>query len=306
LCWQGQENFDSTTAPDVAHLTALQKLDLECSFDRVQLCPSLLLHMQQLRHLQLWQFVVPMPALLAALRGMQQLQHLSLSLANGTQALEGADMKQYSAFTASPQLTHLHIDAVTHRSATFVSPMPLGAVQHIFPEGKQLPHLKQLHFNVAEDDWEQQSQYLELFGPDDLAVVAAACPALEQLWALGALQRDAQLAQLATMTSVTQLKIGGRYTDTAELVAAVAEMTQLQDLAAVVKPGLWPMDLGLLTQLMELRRLRLLACDVARPLGEGTALRGIGDLQLTSKVRKSCCASRFSCERQMSEFFACS
>jgi hypothetical protein len=36
--------------------------------------------MQQLRHLQLSQFIVALPALLAALRSLQQLQHLTYHL----------------------------------------------------------------------------------------------------------------------------------------------------------------------------------------------------------------------------------
>jgi hypothetical protein len=109
--WQGEEDLSSTTVPDVAHLTAMQRLRLECIGTVKQLRPSLLLQMQQLRFLQLSCFVMAMPALLGALRGMQQLQHLDLSFANNTQPLEGTDAQQYSAFTASSQLTHLRIAA---------------------------------------------------------------------------------------------------------------------------------------------------------------------------------------------------
>jgi hypothetical protein len=290
FCWQGDETLSSTAAPDLAHMTALQHLRLIGSGAGMRMCPSLLLQMRQLRHLQLSQLVVDMPALLAALRGLQQLQHLDVSLANGTWALEGAAMQQYSAFTALCQLTHLRVaveppgPGVEFDTGT---PLPVGAVQYIFPAGKQLPRLKQLHLGVSDDKyigarfgsrWKEESRYMELLGPGDLAVVAAACPALEQFWAIAAVVSNAQLADVARMTSVTQLKIGGHGLGAAALVAAVPQMPQLQDLSVVGVRDLEPKDLPPLTQLTALRQLRLSDCPGLEEMEEN------GELLFTSKV----------------------
>jgi hypothetical protein len=226
------------------------------------MCPSLLLRMPQLHHLQLSQSFIAMPALLAALRGMQQLQHLDLSVASSTPALAGAAMQQYAAFTASSQLTHLCIAAAI---VELYVPMPLGAVQHMFPENKQLPLLKQLHLGVEEEEWHEASWYMKLFGPGDVALVAAACPALEQFWAIAAVQGHAQLADLTRLTSVTQLKIGGLdWGDAAAAVlsAAVAEMTQLQDLSVVGVIDFEAKHVAPLTRLTALRRLRVFGCNL--------------------------------------------
>jgi hypothetical protein len=237
--------------------------------------------MQQLRHLQLSQFIIAMPALLTALRELQQLQHIDVCFGDDMGELDDAPMQQYSAFTASPQLTHLRIAAEQPRHPRrFPDALPPGAMQHIFPAGKQLPRLKQLHLNDAEADWHMKGKYMELLGPGDLAAIAAACPGLEQFWAIAAVEDDVQLIDLARMTSVTQLKIGGHYVDPAELSAAVAEMTQLQDLSVVGVIDLLPKDLAPLTQLTALRRLKLFDCS---------SLLARGELLLTSKVCKSCC-----------------
>jgi hypothetical protein len=199
-------------------------------------------------------------------------------------------MQQYSAFTVSSQLTYLRIAAdPPGYKVDFARPLPVGAVQHIFPAGKQLSRLKQLHFGVGEhygiddDGWNEDSHYMELLGPGDLALVAAACPALERFWAIAAVQKDAQLADLAKMTSVTQLAIGGNHLEAAELAAAVAKMTQLQDLSVVGMPDFGPTAAAPLTQLTALRRLRLWACYMEDCTFACEEL-------LTSKVRKAWCA----------------
>lgn len=155
--------------------------------------------MQQLRYLSLGEIAAGgLPVLLAALQSMQQLQHLQLH-GDSCTALAGSAKQQYAALTASSQLTKLSLYADDHILAC-------GAARHVFAAGKELPHLKRLVFGM--EDWDC-GDFPQLFGKGDLARLAAACPALEQLWALPCIHERADVANLALLTSVTELKVGG-------------------------------------------------------------------------------------------------
>lgn len=131
----GKGLLSNSTAPSIAQLTALQHFKVEAG--NGQVCPSILLHMQHLQHLDLSHIAGQgVPVLLAALHKMQQLQHLNLN-SQSCQPLEEDAMQQYAALTASTHLAQLDMCYDEHILAT-------GAARYMFAAGKQLPHLTRL------------------------------------------------------------------------------------------------------------------------------------------------------------------
>jgi hypothetical protein len=229
--------------------------------------------MQQLQHLCISSITTTgLPVLLAAIQGMQQLQHLELQGENKQlEPLQGGKMQQYAALTASSNLKRLLFVCDEHLLAD-------GAVQYMFAEGKHLPQLMQLRIGRCdeeeeEDEWSafNASQPLQLFGPGDLARLAVACPALQQLWALSCMQPAADVSSLALLTAVKQLKVGGCGGEgaigAAALSAALSQMSQLQDLRVVEVPMFGAAELAALTRLTRLTRLRVEAGSNQRVLG---------------------------------------
>jgi hypothetical protein len=246
LEWCGKDvgMVSSSTAPSLAQRTALKHLQLHGSYSSI--CPSILQRMQQLQHLDMSDIAPDgLQILLDALQNMQQLQHLSLHAPGLINTLQGEELLRYSQLTASTQLTHLDL---LYDECILVD----GAARYMFSEGKQLPHLKVLQFGP--EDWDG-SDFPLPFGPGDLARLAAACPALEQLWAEPAIQPSADIAELALLTSVTQLWVGGWDLNAQELSLALAKMSQLVDLQVEFVDGFGTLELAALTQLTGLRRL---------------------------------------------------
>ncbi|WIA23766.1 hypothetical protein OEZ85_013452 [Tetradesmus obliquus] len=96
------------------------------------------------------------------------------------------------------------------------------------------------------------TDYPQPIGPGDLARLAAACPALQQLWAVQSIQPGADLQNLALLTSLTHLKVGRCGLPAEALAAALAPMSQLQDLL-VHQVGFGAAQLAALTQLTRLQ-----------------------------------------------------
>lgn len=245
LRWLGRELLSSSTAPSVAQLSGLLHLEMaEGSLGLV--CPSILQKMPHLRYLFMVNIAgAGLPVLLAALQNMQQLQHHTLG-SSGRQALAGDAIQQYAALTASSHLTHLDLLADYKMLAD-------GAAQHMFPEGKQLPHLRSLWLGYDEESYRHDyTDYPQPIGPGDLAHLAAACPAKQQLWAVQSIQPGADLHNLALLTSLTHLKVGRCGLPAEALAAALAPMSQLQDLL-VHQVGFGAAQLAALTQLTRLQ-----------------------------------------------------
>jgi hypothetical protein len=119
---------------------------------------------------------------------MQQLSHMNLSYALQHSTAPAA---AYSALTASSKLAFLGVPCCV---------LPEGAWQHVFPAGRRLPQLRELHALHAPD-----------MSASDAARLAACCPSLESLEA--ELQPGADLQPLVQMSALTQLVISG-VTDT--------------------------------------------------------------------------------------------
>jgi hypothetical protein len=208
-----------------------------------------------------------LPVLLEALQAMQQLQHLDLQSSRG-RPLTGADMQLYAALTASSHLTRLELMYDEHMVAN-------GAARYMFSEGKQLPQLKVLRFGLQ--DWDG-TDFLQPFGRGDLARLAAACPALEELWLLPCVQPTADISNLALLTSVTFLIVGGWDSSAPALTSALVKLTQLRFLEVVGVDGFGAAGVAALTVLAALTRLAVEA------MHDQVLLKRYGYISLDSEV----------------------
>jgi hypothetical protein len=122
-------------------------LDGLCSLTRLELSglsdvdARVLAGKTRLRHLDL-PFIEETAELLSQLRHMQQLTHLDLH--DEPEGFEevGAPAADFSAFTASSKLRSLNISGRT---------VPAGAWKHMFPTGRQLPHLTYLDISEVKE-----------------------------------------------------------------------------------------------------------------------------------------------------------
>jgi hypothetical protein len=186
------------------------------------------------------------PALLAAIGGMHQLQHLELEGEDDCLHTLGQPV-HCAALTASSQLTHLQIWRWVDQ------PLPGTAVQHMFPAGRQLSQLQQLVLSGAEEEDSEGG----CITTDDLHSIVGACPALRCLSIPGVLAAGADVSALLQLPSTcASLALGG-YAVGDEAAGVVAQLTQLTALDWSESPGLTDAGLQLLTALEALETLRV-------------------------------------------------
>lgn len=182
---------------------------------------------------------------LAAVRGMRQLQHLSLVSQLDAMMLGTAQPRDCAALTAASQLTYLNVfcfDAL---------PLPATAVQHMFPSGKQLPQLQQLLIACYNEDDDSVGPVTTA----ELRGIISACPALCGLDIGCVLTEDVDVSVLLQLPATCRsLKVGGKpFGDNA--AGVIAQLTQLTRLEWIYAPGLT--GLQPLTSLSALQALRL-------------------------------------------------
>jgi hypothetical protein len=176
-----------------AHL--LTRLDLDPDF---QLEPAVLAGKTRLQHLQMANSMVEGAAelaqLLSLLQPLQQLTHLDLTAtlwAYREEELPPA--ADYAVLTASSRLQHLNISRCT---------LPGGAWQHIFPSGRQLPHLRELNINQLE-----QHSRAKQVAPEGSRLVSC-CPGLQCLDMRGVPHGAELLVQLQGLSGLHTLHLG--------------------------------------------------------------------------------------------------
>jgi hypothetical protein len=265
FCWDGEDQLSAATAPDLAALTALQDLHLHAysllSFKgpRVPtLCPSILQHMHQLRHLNLTGLNGSVDVLLGALQNMQQLQHLNLEVCHDQEPALLNSPQQYAALTALRQLRSL---VVSHNIRQVHCAVPdAGAAVYIFGPDKHLPYLTRLEFSSPQGHGGPTPH--QPFGPGGLACMAYACPKLEQLHLVNLTQPEVRLQPLARLSALTDLTIGGKQLDGAEVAGVLVQMTQLGRLGVYKVPSFGVVELVQLTQLTALTSLWVQSCGL--------------------------------------------
>lgn len=186
----GLSYYKSPTLPrELPHLSNLLELHLEwCSF-----YPAILQEMPNLRLLNI-KSVDPrrepqtpthsgVSGLLSAVAHLTQLQHLSIEgMALGVQGA-GMPLTQFSALTASTQLTRLELMPLCihdwFRDDPFCTPaVPHGALTAAFPAGRQLPHLQEL---CVRGGTRPEGEIARCMSVQDVASIISACPALKLL-----------------------------------------------------------------------------------------------------------------------------
>lgn len=190
----------------------------------------------------------------ALLDGIATLKHLRRFEITGTPIPEperwertDAYLQRFSALTlASEHLSALVLSGAPRR----FPPLFRGVVQHMFPEGRQLPALRHLVFTSQQYADEDYRQY---FSGQDLGSIINCSPNLQSLDIGGIVQPNADVSALARLPqSCVSLTVGGS-----------------------------PLDayMGVLTQLTHLTRLDFLSCNMTgKALQKLTVLQGLREL----------------------------
>jgi hypothetical protein len=171
--------------------------------ERVRMQPSMLRSLTELQALRLQNPIIAAGSiwgafgeqgareLLGALQHLTKLQHLQLSDCHlfivdyglnmepqpqqqGLQQQpEGDGCQCFSALTASTQLTTLVLTSYVNM------PVPKAALQHMFCAGRVLPELKVLHLLACPVSY--SAMLPPCIAPAQVAMIAASCPALQEL-----------------------------------------------------------------------------------------------------------------------------
>jgi hypothetical protein len=182
--------------------------------------------------------------LLSQLQHLQQLTHLTLACSLVTVGEDNPPTTAYSVLTASSTLQHLDVCGCT---------MPIGVWQHIFPAGRQLPHLQSLNISsVRQPDGDQSA------APDGNRLVSC-CLGLQDLEMRFLPCNAQQLAPLSGLSGLSALTLclsEGPWLGLA--TQCTGQLTGLRELA-VRMPEAAEAE-GLLLQLTQLQQLTVLEC----------------------------------------------
>jgi hypothetical protein len=203
----------------------------------------------QLRHFTLGQRVsgVQEAQVLSHLQHMQHLTYLDLSNCMWSQEDGNPPAAAYSALTASSKLVHLDIGYCT---------LPAGVWQHIFPAGRQLPHLQFLYITDMRLPAGDEGI------PPTGSTLVSCCPSLQVLDISG-LQYSAELlATLHRLTELTGLSTLylGNYDYYGEGLEVVSQLTGLRELFLHFPSSSQHRLLLQLTQLKQLTSLDFEGC----------------------------------------------
>ena len=201
----------------------------------------------QLQHLALRVMLsdVQVAQLLSHLQHMQQLTHLDLFDSFYTGEDANPPGAPYSALTASSKLAHLNLSACE---------LPAGVWQHVFPVGRQLPHLHYLNIECT-------LTFAGQYGiPPTCSTLVSCCPNL-QLLNISYQQYSAELVatlhRLTELTGLSSLSLGDD-DYTGEGMEVVCQLTGLQELALRFPSSTLE---GLLLQLTQLKQLTALTYE---------------------------------------------
>jgi hypothetical protein len=184
---------EGITAEILSSLCNLTRLELPC-----ETVPAMLAGKSRLQHVYIRYYstegsAAGAAALLSQLQQLKQLTHLDL---HGRLAgFQGGNppAAAFSAITASSKLQCLDMTACT---------LPAGVWQHMFPDGRQLPHLKILVLSEV-----QQPSGEPAAAPDSSRLISC-CPGLQTLGMYGleySVEQLAPLRQLRGLRIITTL-----------------------------------------------------------------------------------------------------
>jgi hypothetical protein len=234
LLVSGNCSITASMLSGAQHLTRLElagKGDAEVSLE-----PAALAGRTVLQHLELCQPLGGAGGTAQLLCELQQLQQLTCLTLHSLQCAGGCPpAAAYSALTASSKLQCLDLSWCT---------LPAGVWQHVFPAGRQLPHLQYLML-----DWVRHPLG-PAAAPEGIRLVSC-CPGLEILDLRGLQYSRGMLASLQGLSSLTVLRVKPA-DGSAEGLEGVCRLTGLQQLHVHEPPGAVE---GLMLQLTQLRQL---------------------------------------------------
>lgn len=212
-------------------------------------------------------------ALMSALLKLHELQSIVLNLPTlDTYVGRTLGVAQHcSALTTSPCLTSLRTNPGYE-----VRPLPIFAVQHMFPRGKTSP-LKELELgSLVSNDLSLLNSASGLcpFVDDDLDNIVAACTGLTTLSLVSSIYGHFELPALRKLPSTTvELSLGGKVCRD-KAAALVAELTQLTSLEWLCAPEFTDEGLQKFTALTSLDRLWVAMCPgISKRVCEGDELK---------------------------------
>ena len=201
--------------------------------------------MTQLQHVELKLCAVQggvagVTEVLSHLQHMQQLTYLCLMRS----LRDAAPAAAYLALVASSKLQHLDISCCR---------LPGGVWQHVFPAGRQLPHLQSLDIS----GWMDGAGSLVLEAPEGSTLVSC-CPGLRSLWMSHLKYSEGQVASLTGLSALQHLCLWPVNTPPFDGMGSVCQLTGLTLLRLSDPVGANSADSRLLWQLTQLRQLQYL------------------------------------------------
>jgi hypothetical protein len=230
----------------VSGLQRLTRLEIHGTAGTFGLKPDILLGQTQLQHLALRHLRVDFAGagvhqLLLHLQEMQQLTYLDFRarpLHRYFTLQASAPAAAYSALTASSKLQYLDISGCK---------VPAGVWEHMFPAGRQLPHLRVLGLGLFKPCYSNPVP-----APESSRLVSC-CPGLQTLDIEHLQYRSELLAPLTGLSSLQQLSLAP-WDESTEGLKVLRQLTGLRQLK-VMDPSEAEGLLLQLTQLQELTSL---------------------------------------------------
>lgn len=216
-------------------------------------------------------------------------------------------LEQFSALVASSQLQSLRLWCCVGPAGDQgpCGPVPRGALQHMFPAGRQLQHLTELVISNNTGSAIPPPAAVHVVNADDLVSVATCCPHLQRLELDSTLQPSTEaipcLVQLQQQVQLRALVLGGTVVsnDAAPFLAQMSSLTYIKLAAA---PAFTDVGLQQLTALQQLVHLEVHGawisdglCSVAADMGFGLkSVFWAGNEKGSLRVKVSACHHSWS------------
>jgi hypothetical protein len=193
----GSRDAESITTEMLSGLCLLTRLDLPGDSPGTTIAPGALAGKTRLQHLDIRRCNIADGAagvaeLLSQLQHLTQLTHLDLIESLAVVEDGNPPAAAYSALTASSKLHRLDITGCM---------LPVGVWQHIFPAGRQLPHLQNLLISKATDPSGEPAD-----APDGSRIISC-CPGLQGLCMHSLVYIEEELAPLEALEQLGKLRL---------------------------------------------------------------------------------------------------
>lgn len=235
------------------------------------------------------------PWLLHNISRLTALQHLEITDRDLDEHSPG---QQLSALTASSELRTLKIiDAFGE-----TPPLPPQALAHMFPAGKQMAHMQELHLEADLFMRAEKDTYVVCVTAEDIQRVCTACPGLQRLSLVNVAAADVVDSLRVLPESLWELELAGSALGDA-VVSALTHLTGLQEMTwfsrNLKSAGLRQLGaLRGLTRLMFANNERILAFDTHRcPDLDCSEAYGVIECELQTAAEVRVCYSVEPCMR---------